>query len=88
MSERPPAHAVAWADQFGALLREKCRQMQEVIYLTDWDRLSIEFTDDYDGDQWRLTFRQGYFWVTNLSEDESHSVLLDLEALGVNRRVR
>lgn len=87
MGSKPGPHAVAWADQFGALLRDLCRQMQEVVYLTDWKHCSVEFTDDYDGDEWRLTFRQGHFWVTNLSEDESHHVLLDLEALGVNRRV-
>ena len=82
----PEPYLAAWADQFGALLRDKCRQIQEVIYLTDWDRMSVDFNDIYDGDEWRITYRSGHYWVTNLTEDDSHQVMLDLEALGVNRR--
>lgn len=77
----------AWADQFGALLRDKCRQMQECLYFTGWNQMATEFEDPSDGDQWRITYRQGYFYITNLTEDESHHVLLNLDALGVNRRV-
>jgi hypothetical protein len=88
MSDRPPPYAAAWADQFGALLRDKCRQMQEIIYLTDWPNLAIEFEDIYDGDYYRLSWRAGSFWVTNLSEDPDYDIQLDLEALGVNRHVR
>jgi hypothetical protein len=82
----PEPHLIAWFDQFGALLRDQCRQIQEVVYLTGWDRLAIEFTDAYDDDDWRLSYRAGHFWVTNLTEDKEHHVELDLDALGVNRR--
>lgn len=85
MKEPSPA-ITAWADQFGALLRDQCRLIQEVVYMTGWTHLAVEFTDTYDGEEWRLTYRQGHYWVTNLTEDENHHVLLDLEALGVNRR--
>lgn len=60
--------------------------MQECLWFTGWERLSHDFTDPHDGDEWRLTYRQGYYWITNLTEDEEHHVLLNLEALGVNRR--
>jgi hypothetical protein len=83
MSREP--HTIAWADQFGALLRDKCRQMQEGLWATGWDHMVHEFSDPSDGDEWRLTFYQGYFWVTNLTQDEDKHVVLNLDSLGVNR---
>ena len=80
-------HITAWADQFGALLRDKCRQIQDAIIATGWNNVSHEFHDPRDGERWRVSYREGYFWVTNLDQDEDHHVLLNIDALGVNRRV-
>jgi hypothetical protein len=75
----------AWADQFGALLRDKCRQMQDALVVTGWDTVSHVFIDPSDGGQWRLTYLRGDFFVSDLSDDEPTPVMLDLDALGVNR---
>lgn len=83
MPEDP--YVAFWADQFGALVRDKCRQMQSAIVATGWSSCAHVFEDPSDGDRWRLTYEQGIFYLTNLSDDENHHVVLDIEALGVNR---
>jgi hypothetical protein len=83
---RPTPQQIAWRDQFGALVRDKCREIIEVVALVEWDNLAIDFVDTYDDDEWRLTYRQGHFWITNLTQDPDFAVLLNLDALGVIRR--
>jgi hypothetical protein len=84
--DRPPPHVAAWRDQLGALLRDKCRLMQEAAVLTDWGHIDHDFVDPYDGDAYRLAYRDGRYWVVNLTRDIDYAIELDLEALGVNRR--
>lgn len=81
----PEPHLIAWSDQFGALLRDLCRQMMEALWSTGWNHMAHEFKDPWDGDEWRLTYHQGYYYITNLTEDPDYHVLLNLDALGVRR---
>lgn len=79
-------HICAWADQFGALLRDKIREMQGALLATAWTNMSHIFQDPADGDTWQITFESGEYYAQNLDDDEyMHPVLLDLDALGVFR---
>lgn len=84
--DRPPPEVAAWRDQFGALIRDKVRQLQNALLATNWTHMSHEFTDTWDGDEWRLTYRGGHYWITNLSDDPDFDLEINIEALGVNRR--
>lgn len=75
----------AWADQFGALIRDKIRQMVKAIHVTGWDQLAHVFKDPYDDDEYRLIFYQNEFYITNLADPNGYHVRLDLDALGVER---
>lgn len=75
-------HVQAWADQFGALLRDKCRQMILALEASGWDTMAHVFVDPDEGDSWRLQFVEGQFVAINLDDDETATVL-DLHALGV-----
>jgi hypothetical protein len=77
-------HMRAWADQFGALLRDKCRQGNEAAAVTGWSSFAHIFPDD-DGDYWRLVYSQGMYSIENLADPEGEPVLLDLDELGVYR---
>lgn len=74
---------VAWADQFGALLRDKCRQMMRAILATGWNTCATLFRDPADDDVWRLVYNNGVYTVENITEGSGDSVTLDLDALGV-----
>ena len=80
-------HIAAWADQFGALLRDKILVMQEALLATrGWPNMSHIFPDPADGDTWQITFESGEYYAQNLDDGEQpHPVLLDLESLGVRR---
>lgn len=86
LTDRRDPYVVSWADQFGALLRDKAREMQETILRTGWTNIAHEFDDPYDDDKFRLWYEDGNYLLQNLSTDHD-PVLLDLDRLGVNRRV-
>lgn len=75
----------AWADQFGALIRDKVRQMTAAVRLTGWTEMAHVFSDPYDDDKYRLTYYQGEYYLINLSGPDNSHIRLDLEALGVER---
>lgn len=77
-------YIVAWKEQFGALVRDKVRQMINAIEVTGWNELAHCFDDPYDDDRFHLTFYNGEFYLVNLSTPQTH-VRLDLEKLGVIR---
>ncbi len=76
---------VAWSDQFGALLRDKCREMQRAAFASGWDSVAHVFNDPHDDDLWRLVYEGGDYMVTNITASDDHYVVLDIESLGVNR---
>jgi len=76
---------IAWADQFGALVRDKVRQMQDALVVTGWTTVAHVFEDPADGDRFRLTYHGGEFLLTNVSDVTQTQVVLDLESLGVAR---
>jgi hypothetical protein len=78
-------HVVAWTDQFGALLRDKCRALQDALVASKLDSLSHAFKDPLDGDVWRLTYHKGEYYVKNMEDSSSENMQLDIDALGVNR---
>lgn len=78
-------HIIAWSDQFAALLRDKCKDMQAAIVASGLDSLSHAFKDPLDGDVWRLTYHQGEYYVKNTDLPGGKNEQLDIEALGVNR---
>ena len=75
----------AWADQFGALVRDKVRQMVNAVKVTGWNSVAHVFKDPYDDDEYRLIFYDGEFYLTNLNDPSQGHIRLDLEALGVER---
>lgn len=83
MTEFDPA-LVAWTDQFGALLRDKVREMQSAIVATGWNNVTHTFQDPFDHDDFYLSYTKGEYVLTHESTD--HTVVLNIEALGVNRR--
>lgn len=76
-------YMVAWADQFGALLREKVYQMMKAIEVTGWTKLATEFDDPYDDDEYRLMFDGEDFLLLNLAHPDGEPVLIDINRLGI-----
>jgi hypothetical protein len=76
-----------WVDQFGALLRDKCRQMQEALWATGWDSMAHAFVEPQRGETWRLTYQEGEYYLTCLDgESAGEMIVLDLDSLGVHDR--
>jgi hypothetical protein len=78
----------AWADQFGALVRDKARGMVEAVKASGFSSLAHYFEDPADGSPWRLIYRDGQFWLMNLELEQGEDgalFRLDLKALGVIR---
>ena len=85
MADPRDPHITAWADQFGALLRDKVRGMMDAQAATGWNSIAHAFDDPSDGDTYRLHYEDGQYFLTNITEDESNVVELDPVALGVFR---
>lgn len=85
MTSSKDPHVLAWGDQFGALVRDKCRQMLTAIAVTNWDTCAHGFQDPADGDHWRIAYEGNEFYLSNITSGDGEMVVLDLEALGVLR---
>lgn len=77
--------AVAWADQFGALLRDKVKLMVKAVAHSGLDPLFHMFEDPEEGDSYRLGYVEGLFLLWPLDDESESAIVLDIEALGVIR---
>lgn len=73
---------LAWADQFGALLRDKVREMQLGLDATGWTSMAHVF-ESVEGDSFRLIYEDGEFYVSPVPAEDGMIVVLDLDSLGV-----
>lgn len=85
MTDPNDPYVVAWSDQFGALLRDKVRDMQAAVYVTGWTSMAHVFKDPYDDDKYRLAYDAPEYYLINLNDPDETVVTLNLEKLGVNR---
>jgi hypothetical protein len=76
---------IAWADQFGALLRDKVILLIRAVAASGLDPIYHSFSDPVDGDGYRIAYDSGQFLLWNLDDEAETVVVLDIEALGVIR---
>lgn len=85
MTEFDPS-LVAWTDQFGALLRDKTRVLQEAVFVSDLDNLSHDFQDPATEERFRVGYSKGEYTLESLTHANNVVLVLDIDRLGVNRR--
>jgi hypothetical protein len=73
----PPPYMRAWAEQFGALLRDKVRQMQEAVAVTGWRTLAHVFNDPYEHDvEYRLVYDHGEYSLVRADDPDAVIVII------------
>jgi hypothetical protein len=72
----------AWADQFGAAVRDKCRALLVASNASGLDNLATTLEDEANYD-YRIALTNGTFWLTSLDMPDREPILLDVLRLGV-----